>query len=125
MNPTISFAKPYGIPLTIWFPTSVVLAPTEFFNRNDGTTNFCGATSNLPCALDNVGFYTTGIQAKYTLEAIIPKRLGIWYVKAGVQYYHIVNDALLAAQAFNFATTSFPGAKEDIVLVNGGFGFSY
>ena len=125
MNPTIDFSKPYGIPLTIWFPTSVVLAPTEFWNRNDGTTNFCGATSTLPCALDNVGFVTTGIQAKYTLESFIPKRLGTWYVKAGVQYYHIVNDALLAAQAFNFATNSFPGAKQDVVLVNGGFGFSY
>ena len=78
----------------------------------------------MPCALGNVGFYTTGLQTKYTLEGLIPKRLGTWYVKAGVQYYHIVNDALLAAQQFNFATTNFPGAKDDIVLVNGGFGFS-
>ena len=59
------------------------------------------------------------------LEGLIPKRLGTWYVKAGVQYYHIVNDALLATQQFNFATTSFPDAKDDIVLVNGGFGFTY
>jgi hypothetical protein len=113
------------VPLTIWFPTSVVFAPEEFWNRNDGTTNFCGVTGTLPCALDNVGFYTTGLQTKYSLEGLIPKRLGSWYVKAGVQYYHIVNDALLAAQRFNFATTTFLGAKDDIVLVNGGFGFSF
>jgi len=58
-------------------------------------------------------------------SVLFPKRLGTWYVKAGVQYYHIANDALLAAQQFNFATTTFPGAKDDIVLVNGGFGFSF
>ena len=62
MGPTISFAKSFGVPLTIWFPTSVVFAPEEFWNRNDGTTNFCGLTSTLPCALDNVGFYTTGLR---------------------------------------------------------------
>ena len=81
--------------------------------------------TNWVLALDTVGFVTTGIQAKYTLESLIPKRLGTWYVKADVQYYHIVNDALLAAPGFNFATNSFPGAKQDIVLANGGFGFSF
>jgi hypothetical protein len=127
MNPTINFAKQFGVPLTIWFPTSVVVAPTDFWNRNDGSpqTLSCGLTNNLPCSAGNVGFYTTGLQTKYSLEGPIPKRLGSWYVKAGVQYYHIVNDSLLAAQQFNFATTNFAGAKSDIVLVNGGFGFSY
>ena len=42
--------------------------------RNSGTGTTArpisaAPTSTLPCALNNVGFVTTGIQAKYTLEA--------------------------------------------------------
>jgi hypothetical protein len=80
------------------------------------------------------------LQGKYTLEAYVPKRLGTWYVKGGVQYYHLVNDALLAAQIVGpgivppapqlaYAGTGvvlgFPQAKRDIGVFNVGVGFSY
>jgi hypothetical protein len=127
MKPTISFAKPYHIPLTISFPTWFTVGPSEYWNRNDGTTNFCGPTTTSPCSLSNFGFVTTGLQAKYSLEDIIPKRLGSWYVKAGVQYYHLVNDSLLAGQTpvGTGVVPTYPEAHRDVVVGNAGFGFTF
>lgn len=123
--PTINLEKSTGIPLTISAPTSVVVGPSSFWNRNDGTTNVCGATGTLPCSLSNAGFVTTGLTGKYLLTGFIPKRLGTWYVKGGAYYYHIFNDALLAAQVAVGSAPNFPGAKRDIGMVNGGFGFTF
>ena len=41
-----------------------------------------------------------------------------------MQYYHLQNDALLAAQATTVGLT-FPNAKRDIVVGSGGLGFSF
>jgi hypothetical protein len=128
ISPSYSFAKPYGIPLTITAPISVAFGPSDFWNRNDGTTNFCGTTQNLPCALSNVGYYSAGLNAKLALDSYIPKRLGSWYLKAGAQWYHIDNDALLAAQApvgGIGSSASFATAKRDITVVSGSTGFSF
>ena len=95
MVPTLDTKKYTGVPLIFSAPTWVTVGPKSYWNRNDGTTNFCGALSNAPCALSNAGVFSTGIQAKYMLETFVPKRLGSWYVKGGFQYYHIINDALL------------------------------
>ena len=51
--PTINLEKSKGIPLTISAPTSVVVGPSSFWNRNDGTTNVCGPAGTLPCELSN------------------------------------------------------------------------
>lgn len=126
--PTVTPFNP--IPLSFTFPIAVTVAPEDFWNRADGTTNFCGPTNLLPCDTSALGFVTAGIQAKYLLTDIIPKRLGTWYVRAGVQYYHIANEALLAGQA---ATTpggtgvvpNFASAKENIFIGSGGLGFSF
>ena len=137
--PTFGFAKPYGIPLTISAPTWVEFGPTSFWNRNDGTTNLCGTTGTAPCALSNWGYLSTGLQAKYALDGVVPKRLGSWYLKGGVQYYHIINQALLAAQGTGgvaplAAETAYGGtavvsgfstAKQDIGVFSAGFGFTF
>lgn len=125
--PVIPLFKDSLVPLTLAFPTSVTVGPSEFWNRNDGTTNFCGATGLAPCELSNVGFYTTGIQAKWSLDKIVPKRLGSWYVKASGHYYHIANDSLLAAQtpAGVGAVSSFNNAKEDIGVGTVSTGFTF
>src|SRR5262249_35929276 len=98
--PSYSWAKTTGVPLSISVPTWVTFGPSEFWNRNDGTTNICGPTPAIaaPCSSGGTGYYSTGLQAKLGLEPIIPKRLGSWYLKGGAQYYHIVNDSLLGAQ---------------------------
>jgi hypothetical protein len=125
VNPSVTPWK--QIPLTFNFPTSVTFAPETFWNRNNGTTNFCGPFNAAPCALSNLGFVTTGIDAKLGLESIIPKRLGSWYVKAGVHYFGILNDALLASQTpvGTGVVATFNDAKRDIFIFNGGVGFSF
>jgi hypothetical protein len=131
MVPTVSFAKA-GVPLSISAPTWITVGPEEYWNRNDGTTNFCGPASNAPCALRGAGVVSTGLMAKYTLDQVISKRLGTWYVKGGFQYYHILNEALLGAQVLTGAAGgasgvagTFPNAHKDIVIGYGGFGFSF
>jgi len=131
MVPTYDFAKTTGIPLTISAPTWVEFGPSDFWNRNDGTTSRCGPTGTSACSLSNWGYFSTGLQGPYSLTN--------WYVKGGIQYYHIMNDALLAAQGTGgvaplAAETAYGGtavvsgfstAKADIGVVSAGFGFTW
>jgi hypothetical protein len=129
--PAYDAKKASGIPVVFTFPTWITLGPTDYWNRNDGTTNLCGTLSTSPCSLSNAGVVTTGIQGKLVLDAVVPKRLGNWYLKAGARYYHIINDALLAAQEFTGTAANptvvggFPGTHRDIGVVYGGMGFSF
>jgi hypothetical protein len=138
--PTYSLMKPYGVPITLSAPTWVDFGPTDFWNRADGTTNLCGPTSTLPCALSNWGYFSSGLTAKYTFPGtVVPTRLGSWYLKGGVQWFHMLNDALLAAQgtgglppgmaetayAGTAAVAGFPQAKKDIAVVSGSVGFAW
>jgi hypothetical protein len=75
--------------------------------------------------------FSTGLTGKLALNWI-PPRLGSWYAKAGFQYYHIINDALQAAQIFTSAASKvtntygfFPQTHEDVVVAFGGVGFSF
>ena len=132
MVPTIDLRKYWGLPVTLTAPTWVTVGPTGFWNRNDGTTNVCGALSNQPCGLSNGGVFATGLTGRTPLDFMIPKRLGNWYVKYGFQYYHIINDALQAAQQFTSAASgistvngTFPQTHRDVVAGFGGVGFTF
>jgi hypothetical protein len=129
MTPTIDLMKYWGLPITLSAPTSVTLGPSSYWNRNDGTTNFCAPLSSpmggpsAPCALSNLGYFTTGLTGITPVTAFIPKRLGDWSVKYGFQYYHIINDALLAAQEFTAGASgvstvngTFSQTTRDIVV---------
>ncbi len=79
------------------------------------------------------------MQGKYALDSVIPKRLGNWYIKGGVQYYHIINDALLAAQGTGgvaplaaetayggtAVVSGFSSAQKNIAVFSTGFGFTF
>jgi hypothetical protein len=123
--PAFNMQKYWGVPVTIGVPTWFSVAPKEYFNRADGTTDLCGALQNLPCGLSNFGVISTGLQFRYSLAGVVPTRLGSWYVKAGVQYYHILNDALLASQVITGAASSFDDAHKDIFVGTTGVGFSF
>jgi len=123
--PTVDLFKGSFVPVTVAFPTSVTFGPEEFWNRNDGTTNVCGPSGAAACSLSNLAFYTTGIEAKFSLENFIPKRLGNWYVKGAARYYKIDNDALLAAQVVTGAASSFTNAKDDVFLGSGSIGMTF
>jgi hypothetical protein len=125
--PTLDTKKFTGVPLVLTAPTWITIGPSNYWNRSDGTTNVCGTLSSAPCALGNAGVVTTGLQGKLALDSI-PKRLGSWYVKAGARYYHIINDALLAAQEFTGATgvpATFPNTHRDVGVIYAGMGFGF
>jgi hypothetical protein len=128
--PIYDAKKATGIPVVFTFPTWVTVGPSTYWNRNDGTTNVCGPLSASPCSLSNAGVFTTGIQGKLALDTIVPKRLGNWYLKAGARYYHIINDALLAAQEFtgtaaNPTAVGFQNTHREVGVVYAGAGFSF
>jgi hypothetical protein len=127
--PTIDAKMAAGMPLTITFPTWFTVGPTDYWNNG---AMACGPLSSSPCATSNLGVVTTGIQGKLALDGIVPKRLGSWYLKAGARYYHVLNDALLAAQEFTGAAGgssgvfgTFPNAHRDIGVVYVGNGISF
>jgi hypothetical protein len=136
--PTLDLKKYTGVPLVLTAPTWITVGPTNYWNRNDGTTNFCGplgsvpAGTGSPCSLSNFGVFTTGLQAKLALDSIVPKRLGSWYIKGGARYYHIINDALLAAQEFTAGASGIAGVNgtftqthRDVGVVFAGLGFGF
>ena len=71
--------------------------------------------------LDN----STGITATASLEWLIPKRLGNWYVKYGFQYYNIINDSLLLAQTIVGTASSFATAHREVWVGYAGLGFTF
>jgi len=128
--PTYDFKKSTGVAFSLMAPTWITVGPTDFWSA--GTTFACGPLSSSPCALSNAGVVSTGLTGKLMLSPFIPTRLGNWYVKGGFQYYHIINDSLLAAQeatgtaggASNVSGT-FPKAHRDVVVGFGAVGFSF
>jgi hypothetical protein len=121
MLPALALKKINGVPLTISAPTWVTVGPSSYWNR--GVTG-CGVLATTVCATSNAGVFSTGLTAKLALDAI-PARLGNWYVKAGFQYYHLINDSLLLAQTFTGTATSFATAHRDVVVGFAGFGFGF
>jgi hypothetical protein len=124
INPTYSFKPSMGVPLTISAPTWIALAPTNFSYVNIPANRVCGPGSNLVCSTSAASLLSTGLQARYSLEQIIPKKFGSWYVKGGVQYYHLINEAVIGTQVGRTYAT-FPAAKRDIAVLSGGFGVSF
>jgi len=121
MLPALALKKINGVPLTITAPTWVTVGPTSYWNN--GATG-CGTVASAPCSLSNAGVVTTGLQGKLALDAI-PSRLGNWYIKAGFQYYHLINDSLLLAQTFTGTAGSFQTAHRDVWVGYSGLGFNF
>ena len=121
MLPALALKRINGVPLTITAPTWVTVGPTSYWNN--GATG-CGTVASAPCSLSNAGVVTTGLQGKLALDAI-PSRLGNWYIKAGFQYYHLINDSLLLAQTFTGTAGSFQTAHRDVWVGYSGLGFNF
>jgi hypothetical protein len=113
--------KSFSRPITLTAPTWITVGPTTYWN--DGTPG-CGALSTSPCAKSNAGVFSTGLEARMPLD-FIPRAYGNWYVKGGVQYYHIINDSLLLAQTFVGTAPSYADAHRDVAVGFGGMGFTW
>ena len=122
--PSFDMSKTWNVPLTLTVPLWFSVAPTNYYDRRDGTTNLCGSASTSPCATSNFGYFATGLKAKWSLASVIPPRLGNWYISGAALYYHVNNDALLASQILTGANTTFPAADRDIGVFQAGIGFT-
>jgi hypothetical protein len=148
--PTYDFKTAlFGIPFVLSAPSWISVGPEDYWNKQvfipgtgtsadimsrffAGASNFCGPSSNLACGSSSAGVVSTGLTGKWDLGAWIPSRLGKWYAKGGFQYYHIINDALVAAQLFTGIAGgasnvygTFPQAHRDVVVGFGGVGFNF
>ena len=124
MTPTYSFKASTGVPLTLSAPTWIALAPEKFTYVNVPANRVCGPLSNQVCSTSTASLISTGLQARYSFDQFIPKKFGSWYAKAGVQYYHLMNDAVVGTQVGRTYAT-FPAAKRDVAVVSAGFGVGF
>jgi hypothetical protein len=113
--------KNYSRAITLTAPTWITVGPSTYWN--DGATG-CGGLPTSPCSKSNFGVFSTGLEAKMPLD-FISRAYGNWYVKGGIQYYHIINDSLLLAQTAVGTAPSFADAHRDVVVGFGGLGFSW
>ena len=121
--PGYSFQKSAGIPLSISVPTSISLGPTDMYYLS--TYNGCGAAATgkntgTVCSTNTFEMFSTGLQAKYDLGQIIPKKFGSWSAKAGVQYYQFLSDASKANQGGTVASR-----KSNFTVFSTGVGVSF
>ena len=121
--PGYSFQKSAGIPLSISGPTSISLGPTDMYYLS--TYKGCGAAATgkntgTVCSTNTFEMFSTGLQAKYDLGQIIPKKFGSWSAKAGVQYYQFLSDAIKANQGGTVASR-----KSNFTVFSTGVGVSF
>ena len=120
--PGYSFQKSAGIPLSFSVPTSISMGPADMYYVSSVAANkVCGPSKNLVCSTNTFEMFSTGLQAKYDLGQIIPKKFGSWSAKAGVQYYQFLSDAIKANQS----STTFPARKSNFTVVSVGVGVSF
>jgi hypothetical protein len=116
ISPGYSFQKSAGIPLTLTVPAQISLGPSDMYYNGQ---KVCGIKSDSTCSTGTFQYAMTGLQAKYDLGQFVPKKFGSWSVKAGVKYYHIMNDGLRANQVGGTAP-SFSAAKTNFMVLSTG-----
>jgi hypothetical protein len=82
---TLKYFADYPITLTV---------PTYF---SVGEKHFWGAGTNAETKPDgNLGVFSIALNGSVPL-AFIPAKYGFWHADAGIQYFYLINDALLRA----------------------------
>jgi hypothetical protein len=117
MTPTMDLSKYWGIPVTLKAPTYVTVGPASFWNGNpDGI----GLSSS-----GDVGVFTIGLTAIMPLK-FMPAQYGNWYVKAGFQWYDIINTSLQASNAVSLGTSCTSSSCLSSIFVGfGGVGVAF
>lgn len=115
MTPTLDLTDNCYLPITLSAPTWISVGPANFWDGSDLARK--GKHSNW-------GVFSTGLKGKIPLK-FVPKRLGSWYIDAGVQYYDLINDNLLEAQIYTLGLSSYKHAHRNVVVGYGGFGFEF
>ncbi len=115
MTPTLGMQPYWHVPVTLTAPTWITVGSKSFWAGNSGTGPGSGCPGFDPmapnCSSGNVGVFTTGLTATWALTSI-PVQYGHWAVKAGFQWYDIVNKAL---QYDNEITYGAPSASGNLM----------
>ena len=112
--PTVDF-KNTDFPVVVSLPTWITVGPAQFWN---------GGTGGLKHKNSNCGVFSTGLRLELPIS-YIPVSYGSWYLHAGVQYYHLINDSLLKAQMTTLGLTSLSSAHRNIYVASAGIGFRF
>jgi len=109
MTPTFNAQKYWGVPLTFKAPTYVTVGPQSFWNAQCATAAataaaFATSASNF-CSSGSIGVFTTGLTAIYDMKWV-PANYGAWSVKAGFQWYDLVNNALVGGNILSVGNSS-------------------
>lgn len=125
MTPKLGLMPYIGIPVTLTAPTWITVGSKSFWAGNSGSGPGSGCTGFTPgpnCSTSNIGIFTTGLTASWALTSI-PAQWGHWSVKAGFQWFDIVNKALQGDNDVTYGA-SF-GLKQDIVTGFVGTGVAF
>jgi hypothetical protein len=118
-TPTYAFKS---VPVTVTMPTWVSVGPSEFWcQQSSGAASAAASIKGRGCGGNNFGVLSTGLTAK-TPASFIPARYGNWYLYGGLQYYNLLNGALVDAQALTIAS---PGGHRNVVNGFAGIGFGF
>ena len=119
MVPTFDLKRAgFGLPITLKVPTWITVGPASFWNGTASSVVPSVVPGPLP-ASSNAGVFTTGLSSVMPLQGI-PANYGKWYVKSGVQWYHLINQGLVLAEQVLTTHTN-----RDPVVFSTGFGFSF
>jgi hypothetical protein len=98
IDPTMSMAKWWGVPLTLKAPTYITVGPANFWTGGAG--NAVGTVRPTGVVVANngdLGVFTTGLQAIWDLKWI-PANYGGWYIIGGFQWYDLINNNLVLSE---------------------------
>lgn len=111
-----------GTPITVTMPTWVSVGDPRFWCENSSATAMIvEGVKGRGCTANNFGVFTTGLTVKSGLP-FISSAYGSWYVYAGVQYYNLLNGALVDAQ---YLTIGSPDGHRNVVNGLAGIGFGF
>jgi hypothetical protein len=94
ITPTWNASKWWGVPLTLQVPTYITVGPSDFWTGGAGNAVGTVRPTGVVVANDgNFGVFTTGLTAIWDLKWI-PSNYGGWYIRAGFQFYDLINKNL-------------------------------
>jgi len=87
--PTYTVKAIPNLPITLTLPTHISVGPQDYWSYN-------GAPSGGTWGDGNVGVFTTAFDASVPLN-FIPTKYGYWHVDAAINYFDLIDNALVAS----------------------------
>jgi len=108
--------------VTLSAPTWITVGPSTYWcEQSSGAAGAAAGIKGRGCGSNNFGVFSTGLKAS-TPASFIPPQFGHWTLSGGVQYYNILNGALVDAQAL---TIDSPNGHRNVVVPYLAMGFGF